>query len=653
MAKLVRFLFMILILSPIACARLQLPTALPDATRQVHPSPMIETVPPSEEAPNTESFPSEFSHASSNPPYETASTTNTKALGIFNYGDQVESTLNRYEAHQWQFDGASGDVITIGAYGNFDTVLELWLNDHQLDANDDNGQLDLSSRIRAYTIPESGTYTIVVRGFGSAFGKYHLQLLKEAFNEIYSRAVIQFGQVVKGFNTTEISIWSFEGTSGDWILIDATMYGSPTEYTLDDRIEVFTSKNELISPSFLWRHPFRLPTTDNYSVVVRHKGAYVFTLSKASDEGDLVVDSLIDATYSDSLRNWHFQAIAGETYYLVVVKDALKNHERHITELEVKIADSQGRLIETQEILWDSGPVGDQVISKFEIPRTDSYSVLLMEKVLYSISKEVDGVPNYLANIESDKLREIQLNPTQGYLTDQIELKWLQAAGEAGWKYPEDPFVIRGGGGYNVAGDFISGWYLYGFEPFETVRLLFITDEGFIEHPVSTAGDGSAAVFPLTPQSESSIAISELLVVNSQNHIIRFRYWVEPAEPCNDGRESWQNPFFATRMMKGYQGTLVKNVQIRYLWDMPLGNPIGMIRDGDTFDVTGDGICTMLYDQDGTIKEYFWWPVMVHRGNNIGWLIEGRNLGGGDEELHNNNGSLPWIRPLFLKNLTR
>jgi hypothetical protein len=91
------------------------------------------------------------------------------------YGYSVKGTLISGQRSQWQFTGNVGDVITINVSSDFDSYLELYSADGEvLVINDDTNGID--AEITAFTLPESGSYTIILSGLGNASGTYTLTL---------------------------------------------------------------------------------------------------------------------------------------------------------------------------------------------------------------------------------------------------------------------------------------------------------------------------------------------------------------------------------------------------------------------------------------------------------------------------------------------
>jgi len=98
-------------------------------------------------------------------------------IGELSYGDTVTGELIRSSGDQWTFEGEAGDTVTIALSSDvFDTVLELRAPAGELLASDDDGGADTNSLLEEIELPDAGTYTIVVKGFGGGTGAYELTL---------------------------------------------------------------------------------------------------------------------------------------------------------------------------------------------------------------------------------------------------------------------------------------------------------------------------------------------------------------------------------------------------------------------------------------------------------------------------------------------
>ncbi len=96
------------------------------------------------------------------------------------YGQTVEGFISDTEEEQyWNFSGAAGNVVLIdmeAAEGSpLDPLLSLMDADGALLESDDDGGVGLDARIGPYTLPVTGTYTIVASRYNGS-GSYRLRL---------------------------------------------------------------------------------------------------------------------------------------------------------------------------------------------------------------------------------------------------------------------------------------------------------------------------------------------------------------------------------------------------------------------------------------------------------------------------------------------
>ncbi len=96
------------------------------------------------------------------------------------YGETQSGQLTELERrHYWTFEGSAGDRVTISMVGQGaldDTYLELYGPDGALLITDDDSGEGFFALIENYTLPDTGTYTIIARAYSSDVGTYNLTL---------------------------------------------------------------------------------------------------------------------------------------------------------------------------------------------------------------------------------------------------------------------------------------------------------------------------------------------------------------------------------------------------------------------------------------------------------------------------------------------
>jgi serine protease Do len=100
------------------------------------------------------------------------------AGGTISSGETVNGELLDWTGDAWLFDGSEGDRVTIRLESEeFDTVLELWGPDLARIEEDDDGGVGTNSLIDGFSLPSSGTYNIVARGYNRGEqGRYTLRV---------------------------------------------------------------------------------------------------------------------------------------------------------------------------------------------------------------------------------------------------------------------------------------------------------------------------------------------------------------------------------------------------------------------------------------------------------------------------------------------
>jgi serine protease Do len=98
--------------------------------------------------------------------------------GSISYGESVAGDLRTRTVDVWTFAGEAGDRVTISMESDeFDTYLDVWGPDLTHVADNDDGGEGSNSLVEGLTLPASGTYSIVARGYGDRErGPYTLSL---------------------------------------------------------------------------------------------------------------------------------------------------------------------------------------------------------------------------------------------------------------------------------------------------------------------------------------------------------------------------------------------------------------------------------------------------------------------------------------------
>ena len=91
-------------------------------------------------------------------------------------GDVADGRIGRGDEDYFVFEARRNSVYILETHAEFDTYMELYDEDIYLLASDDDGGDDSASRL-LWTAPESGTFLVLMRGYGSSdSGSYELSL---------------------------------------------------------------------------------------------------------------------------------------------------------------------------------------------------------------------------------------------------------------------------------------------------------------------------------------------------------------------------------------------------------------------------------------------------------------------------------------------
>jgi hypothetical protein len=135
------------------------------------------------------------------------------------YGETVEDKLHYSLPDRWTFDGAAGDLVKIHLESaTFDALLELRDADGMLlTANDDAGS-GTNALINEFSLPQTGTYTIVVTSFIIGVNAAGYTLSLEEISDTITSTSIAYDEIVEmTWDVGAIHRWTFEGTAGEVI----------------------------------------------------------------------------------------------------------------------------------------------------------------------------------------------------------------------------------------------------------------------------------------------------------------------------------------------------------------------------------------------------------------------------------------------------
>lgn len=212
------------------------------------------------------------------------------SMATIAYGGQINGDLVIGEREAWTFSGTQGDTVTIFLYStDFDSYVYLYTSSDMLLGTDDDTGGDLDSSL-TYTLPYTGTYSIVAASYGdNGTGSYTLHLWQEARPPTSSLMQLSYGDSVTGTLASGGSdAWAFSGTRGDRVTILLTSTDFDSYVYLYSANDVLLDEDDDLGGNFdSLIDSYQLPATGTYTIVATSfqqggGGNYVLQLTRAS-----------------------------------------------------------------------------------------------------------------------------------------------------------------------------------------------------------------------------------------------------------------------------------------------------------------------------------------------------------------------------------
>ncbi len=324
--------------------------------------------------------------------------------GTIRYGQTIDEDLEAGLMDRWSFEGTQGDLIAITLVSDeFDPFLELLdANDDVLTTDDDSGN-GINARITRFALPQTGTYTIVVRSFREdESGAYTLTL---DLRDNFVTGTLDYDDVQEGELRDGVGeFWAFEGAEGDFVTISLSSDEFDTYVELLSPNGAQLANNDDITDenrnSRLDR--VQLPTEGTYIIVVRGyldtaRGNYTVTITSestilgSSDDPIIVgaigygeaVDGNLTTAGGDA---WTFDGTGGD-----VVTISLTSQ---VFDTVVILKDPNGVAITSDD---DSGTLLNSLIENFELRTSGTYTIVVQgvqasDRGTYSVNLDIgDG----------------------------------------------------------------------------------------------------------------------------------------------------------------------------------------------------------------------------------------------------------------------
>lgn len=249
------------------------------------------------------------------------------------FGQTLSGAISpSYDVDTYYFSGTAGQSVTItqNKTDSLDSLVELW-KDSSLVGVDDDGGGNYNSRL-VRTLPSTGTYRILAKGYSSSTGGYNLSLSGTAATDPDDGRWISFGQTLSGTinPSSDTDTYYFNGTAGRVMSLRMNANGS----SIDSWIELWGpngyigynddgggDRNSLLTTTLSTTGVYRVVarsynglSTGTYNVVLtqegqttqnlaRNKTAYVSSVEFSGVEGYRATDGNLGTRWSSAFSD--------------------------------------------------------------------------------------------------------------------------------------------------------------------------------------------------------------------------------------------------------------------------------------------------------------------------------------------------------------
>lgn len=329
---------------------------------------------------------------------------NTTAEGeAIAIGDSVTTTLEAPEA-LFTFDGQAGQQVTVSVTSvAFDAFIRLLLPGGDVLAEDDDSAGRLNPEV-SVTLPESGTYTIVVTSFRAissggddfASGEFTLRLSDGGSQTTQPTpmptpgdGMLAYGQTVEGTLESASQRFAFAGNAGDAVTIALNSDEFDPYLQLEDAAGNLLVEDDDAAGSLNARISYELPESGTYTIVVTSFRAVAsdgenfavgaFTLALTTGDatttqpnattqsgGEIAIGETVEGelTNSAAALTYTFEAEAGALVTITLVSEAFDPY--------LLLSDANGLELQRDD---DSAGNLDSRIGPYEITETGTYTI--------------------------------------------------------------------------------------------------------------------------------------------------------------------------------------------------------------------------------------------------------------------------------------
>ena len=321
-------------------------------------------------------------------------TTTASNGGAISLNERVTGTLTETDSHvYYTFEGETGQVVTVTLESNdFDAYLTLLRPDGDTIATDDDSAGNLNARIANFSLPESGTYTLVVSGSsGFSTGSFTLSTATAAVQPTATPianapGTISLGETVNGALIQGPNAHTFAGKAGQVVTIELDSTAFDAYVQLKDSNEIELASDDDSAGNLNARiENFRLPADDTYSIVVSSfdntaTGDYTLTLSEGGGTvtpvpptnvpagSEIAIGDTVNGTLSGGslTASYTFQGEAGQIVTITATSEDFDSY--------LRLLDSSAT-----ELITDDDSAGnlDSRIAFYALPSSDTYTIVV------------------------------------------------------------------------------------------------------------------------------------------------------------------------------------------------------------------------------------------------------------------------------------
>jgi hypothetical protein len=282
--------------------------------------------------------------------------------------------------HVWRFEGEAGREISVQveATGDsiFDPYVELYSPNGILLASDDDSGEGTDAFIRQVTLPETGTYYILISAL-SGSGDFTLTLAPA--KPPISMGTVRYDQTVTGTLTdNDEHAWTLAMQSGDVLNIAVNRATNAPNLDVkvaltDDEGTILASDDDGGGDTNALIREYPLLVSGTYTIVVSAfsgEGAYTLSVSRVAATPIAIGETVRGEVSRNGAVLWWFDGVAGAH----IDMNAISTVPDTSLDLTLSLYNAEGQLLVYDD---DSGEGLNALIEDWIVPRTQRYMVVV------------------------------------------------------------------------------------------------------------------------------------------------------------------------------------------------------------------------------------------------------------------------------------